>query len=528
MKTKAIPTAPTSSPINRREFLATAAAGVLIPAATGLWPGRAKAATPVRGGRLRLAVTGGAASNTLDPATSTDLFEFLSNWALRNSLVEIDADGVAQPELAESWELAADGTTWTFKLRQGVEFHSGKSLTSDDVVWSINHHRGEDSTSAIKDVLGQIADVKADGPNAVVIALTSANVDFPYILSDPHITIAPSGTKGPDWDKGVGTGGYILEQWDPGVRFVAKRNPNYWKADRAHFDSVELINILDVAARTNALLSGNVDVSVSPDNKVLERLKALQKFEVIELASNGHVTMPMLTNTPPFTDVNVRLALKYALDREKLVETVFLGHASIGNDSPINGTYRYFASDLPQRHYDPDKAKFYLNKAGLTSLKVDLSAANTAFDGAVDAAVLFSEQAAKAGIEINPVREPDDGYWDNVWMKKPFCISSWSGRSTVDWMLSIAYAKDAPWNEAYWSNDRFNTLLVGARSERDEKVRAEMYREMQLLIMDDGGSIVPVFTNYTIAASSKLQHGKVASNWDLDGCRLPERWWFQE
>jgi peptide/nickel transport system substrate-binding protein len=515
-----------SSSIDRRQFLATAAAGALIPAATSLLPSPVKADETVRGGALRVGMTGGATSNTLDPATSTDLFEFCSNWSLRNSLVEIDAEGVAQPELAESWDLSADAMTWTFTLRKGVEFHNGKTLTSEDVIASINHHRGDESVSAIKDTLDQIVDIEADGANVVVITLKTVNLDFPYVLSDPHITVAPVGTQGTGWNEGMGTGGYVLEEWDPGIRFAATRNPNYWKENRAHFDSVELINVLDVAARTNALISGDVDVSVSPDNKVFDRLAAMPEFRIVELPSSGHVTMPMLTNVAPFDKRDVRLALKYAIDREELVEKIFLGHASIGNDTPINSAYRFFASDVPQRPYDPEKAKFHLKKAGLSTLKVDLSAADTAFEGAVDAAVLFAEQARRSGIEINAIREPDDGYWDNVWMKRPFCFSSWSGRSTVDWMFSVAFAADAPWNESFWVNDRFNTLLVTARAERDDNLRAEMYREMQQIVSDDGGVIVPAFTNYTIAASTAMGHGEVANNWNLDGCRITERWWM--
>lgn len=517
-KNRTVSSAP---PIDRRQFLATAAAGALLPTAAALLPTAARADEATRGGTLRIGMTGGATSNTLDSATSTDLFEFCSNWSLRNSLVEIDADGIPQPELAESWDLSADSLTWTFKLRDGVEFHNGKTLTSDDVIASINHHRGEESTSAIKDTVAQIVDIRADGPGVVVIALQAINLDFPFVLSDPHITIAPAGTG---WDEGIGTGGYVIDEWNPGVRFAATRNPNYWKADRAHFDAIELINVLDVAARTNALVSGDVDVIVSPDIKVYDRLAA--EFPMVELPSSGHVTIPMLTNVAPFDDPDVRLALKYAIDREEFVDKIFLGHASIGNDNPINNAYRFFAADLPQRAYDPEKAKFHLNKAGLTELRVDLSAADTAFEGAIDGAVLFAEQARKAGIEINPIREPDDGYWDNVWMKKPFSFSSWSGRSTIDWMFSVAFAADAPWNESYWVNERFNTLLVAARSERDEALRAEMYREMQQIVSDDAGVIVPAFTNYMIAASPTLAHNKVANNWNLDGCRITERWWM--
>ena len=188
----------------------------------------------------------------------------------------------------------------------------------------------------------------------------------------------------------------------------------------------------------------------------------------------------MRTDTAPFDNNDVRLALKYALDREALLKTVLRGHGAVGNDHPISPANYYHASELPQRTYDPDKAKFHLKKAGLTSLSVDLSAADAAFAGAVDAAVLYREHAAVAGIEINVVREPNDGYWSNVWMNKPWGMCYWGGRPTEDWMFSTSYAAGASWNDSFWNHERFNKLLLLARAELDEThLRREMYVEMQ-------------------------------------------------
>jgi ABC-type transport system substrate-binding protein len=152
--------------------------------------------------------------------------------------------------------------------------------------------------------------------------------------------------------------------------------------------------------------------------------------------------------------------------------------------------------------------------------------ADAAFSGAVDTTLLWEEQAKAAGLNLNVVREPDDGCWDNVWLKKPFCASYWSGRPTRDWMFATAYAAEAAWNETHWKNPRFNELLVAARSETDDAKRAGMYAEMQQLVHDDGGLVNPVFNTYVDGHINTLAHGDVAANWPMDGQKIAERWWF--
>ncbi|MEI6537381.1 MAG: ABC transporter substrate-binding protein, partial [Verrucomicrobiaceae bacterium] len=176
--------------------------------------------------------------------------------------------------------------------------------------------------------------------------------------------------------------------------------------------------------------------------------------------------------------------------------------------------------------YDPDKAREYLKKAGLDSLKIDLRTSEAAFAGANDAAQLIQQQARKAGIEINLITEPADTYWDNVWMKQPAMMSYWGGRSTIDGLATIGYSADAQWNDTFWKNPRFNELLVAARSETDGSKRAAMYAEMQQILHDDGGQIVLMFNNYVTAHSKKVAHGKLNSNLDHDGTFMWRRWWF--
>jgi len=514
--------------LDRREFMQGAvAAGLTIAGATSIGASAA-AAAPKRGGTVRVGLVGASTTASHDPATYTDIFTELGmTGGVHNNLAEIDANGNAVPELAESFESSLDAKTWTIRIRKGVEFHNAKSLTAEDAVASLNHHLGEESKSPAKPLFSDVESIEAVDDGTMVIKLTSGNADFPYVLADYHLPIMPSRDGKLDWADGIGAGGYVLKQVDWGVRMQLERNPNYWKGDtRSHFDAAELVAISDATARQTALMTGSVDVINRVDPLTVRLLERNPDIEIDNVTGNQHFSIPMDTTVAPFDNVDVRLALKHAIDREGLVQKVLNGFGTPANDHPIGPGQRYFSKDLEQRAFDLDKAKFHLKKAGLDSLNVDLSAAETAFSGAVNTALLYKDSAKAAGININVIREPNDGYWSNVWLKKPWCTSFWGGRPTADWMFTLAYAAGGAWNETHWSNERFMTLLLEARAELDQTRRADMYGEMQAIVRDDGGAVIPMYANYVDAHTKKLAHGKLASNFELDGWKILDRWWF--
>jgi len=513
---------------NRREVIVGATSLVDLAGAALLGPSSALASQPKTGGTLRVGLGHGSISDSLDPATWNNYFMQAAGFARCNCLTEIAPDGTLVPELAESWESPDGGKTWVFKLRSGVEFHNGKTFDASDVIATINHHRKEESKSAAKPSVTQIEELKLINPSTIAFMLKSTNADFPFVLADFHLVILPSVDGSLDWQSGVGTGGYELVDTNPGVSASFIRNAKYWKPNSAYFDALKLLTIADSAARTNALMTGEIDVMDKVDLKTANLLERRNGIRIIETLGTQHFSFAMSTNKEPFTDNNVRLALKYAIDRQALVDTILYGHGVVGNDHPINRSYRFFNADLEQHAYDPERAKYHLKKSGLSSLTVSLSAADAAFSGAVDAAVLYQEKAAKAGITIDVVKEPDDGYWANVWMKKSFSAVFWGGRPTEDWVFSTTYAAGAPWNDTFWENSRFNELLVGARSELNDEKRRQMYGEMQELLRNDGGALIPMFANYVSAAVDRVKlPEQTASNWYLDGFRFSERWWFE-
>ena len=483
-------------------------------------------AQPKKGGRLIFGLAGASTTDSLDPGLAEDDFMMLLSQSLRGNLVEVDASGNPVPELAESWEASPDAKVWTFKLRSGVQFHNGKPFTADDVVATLDYHRKDGSKSLSKSIVSQIDEIVAVDATTVRVVLKGGNADFPTLMSDYHLSILPRGADGQvDWRSGNGTGGYVLKEYNPGVRALVVRNPAYWRSDRAHVEEAELIAISDPVARQNALLTGKVNVINRVEIKTLSLLQRSNKIRVEEVAGLNHATMPMIANVSPFQDNNVRLALKHAVDRDQWVKTLLRGHGSVGNDHPIGKQQKYFNSELPQHQYDPDKARFYLKQAGLDSVNINISAADAAFSGAVDAAVLFQESARKSGINLNVVRESNDGYWINVWSKKPMCMCYWTGRPTPDWIFSQIYATGASWGDTQWNNERFDKLMLMARSELDETRRTQIYWEMQQQLRDEGSTIVPMFMNHIMGLSTNVVTTKpLAGNMALDGMRAIERW----
>src|SRR5690606_29315647 len=181
-----------------------------------------------------------------------------------------------------------------------------------------------------KGIVDAIEEVRTDGKDRVVFVLKGGNADFAYLLDDYHLAMMP--TKDGKADaSGIGTGAYILDRLEYGVTAVVRKNPNYWKKWRGWFDTVEFLAIQDVTARTNALSTGEIHAMDRCDLKTTHLLERNPNLEIASITGTQHYTVPMLVNTPPFDNVDVRLALKYAVDREKLVETILRGYGAVAN-----------------------------------------------------------------------------------------------------------------------------------------------------------------------------------------------------
>ncbi|MFN4099320.1 MAG: ABC transporter substrate-binding protein [Pararhodobacter sp.] len=488
--------------LDRRSFMGRAAAlGVTSAAATGLLTKAAHAQTPRKGGRLVMGMQGGESTNSIDPAEALSQVPQVYGYCAGETLVNISPEGELMPKIAEEWEASEDAQTWRFKIRSGVEFHNGQTMTAEDVAQTLRRHSDEASQSGALGIMRGLSSISVDG-DTLVLETETPNADLPYLLADYHLLIQPNGGYD-DPASGIMTGPYKWVTNEPGVRHVLEKFENHWDDSVGHFDSIEILVINDATARNSALQSGQVQLINRVEPRVAGLLARAPNVSVHSTAGRGHYVFIMHCDTPPFDNADLRMALKLAINRQDMLDRILRGYGTIGNDMPINASYPLFDDTIPQREYDPEQARMYYERSGHSGA-IDLRTSEVAFPGAVDAAQLFQESAAAAGIQINIIREPGDGYWSETWNVQPFCASYWGGRPVQDQMYSTAYLSSADWNDTRFFNEQFDALLIEARGELDLERRQALYSEMGQMVRDEGGLILPMFNDFIDAHNDQI------------------------
>lgn len=524
MKLKAAEIAARAGRISRRDFVQLGlAAGIAAPAALSLFSNAAKSA-PKKGGNFRIGMEGGSASDSLDPRTYADSVMIASSLACMNGLIEFDAAGNPTGELLESWEVKPGAAEWIFNVRKGIKFSNGKTLDAEDIIYSIAIHRG-DTKSPAKGILAPITEIKALSPNQISIKLEAGNADFPALLGDYHLVVVPKDFT--DWQKPIGTGAYTLESFEPGVRLVFKNRGDYWKPERANFDQVEIRNIQDVAARTSALQSGEVDACNRLDARTVKLLMKDDKLNIVRTKGTGNrFCFVSRVTEKPFDNKDLRLALKWGIDREKIIESVYDGFAVPGNDHTLDALNPYYNAKMPQRVYDPDKAAFHFKKSGLGDAAIELQVSEGAWGSAVDCAQLYQESLKKANINLTVNKVSADGYWDNVWLKAPFCAVYWGRRPTADQVFTQVYGMKSDWNDSNWRVPEFDKLVEAARIELNETERKALYDRCQEMIAEDGGMVCFAITDYLDGYAKNVQGAAPHGRYDMNDNRMSEKGWF--
>ena len=291
-----------------------------------------------------------------------------------------------------------------------------------------------------------------------------------------------------------GTGPFMLKEHVEGERIVMVRNPDYWRKGYPYLDEVIFFYIPDPDTRAEALKSGAVDVINNLEVSSVPDIEAHPETRVSESASASYLNLAMDNTVEPFDNVLVRKALQAATDRAAILQAAQFGKGGIAYDHPIPPSDDHFwkGSQEAVPTYDVERAKALLAEAGYPD-GLDLTLYTSTSGGTmVEMAVAFKESAAPAGIRVSIQREPEEHFWSDVWLVKPFTTVWWDGW-TPDEALSVVYKSDAKWNESRYSNPRVDELIIRARSQFDLTGRKESYEEIQRILIDEVPRIVVVF-----------------------------------
>jgi peptide/nickel transport system substrate-binding protein len=505
--------------MTRRDALRKAAAGGAALSASGLLAacgssgtsssGASSTGTPApaqqklkAGGVLRIGATGGGAKDTIDAHQPTTDPDIMRQWNLYESLAVRSPD-VSKLDMliAESIEpVGSKPDAWTVRLKDGIEFHNGKTVGADDVIFSLQRITDPKDPKVGNSSISYIdrKNLKKIDERTVRIPLNLTNAAFPDDLGQYFNAIVPT-----DYDpkKPVGTGPFKYQSFSPGERSVFVKNPNYWQPGRPYADQLVIIDFPDDTARTNALLGGQVEAINNLPAAQLAAVQGNPNLRVLSSPTGAWQPFTMRIDAAPFNDVKVRQAFRLMVDRKQMVQQVLSGQGSVANDLYARYDPMY-ASDLPQRNQDLEQAKSLLQSAGKAGMTVEL-VTSPVFNGIVEAAQVFAEQAKGAGVNVK-VRKVDTGtfYGDN-YLKWPFAQDFWASRV---YLAQVAQGDlpNSPFNETHWGKGKFESLINEARGTVDEAKRKEILHQAQQMQYDQGGYIIPYFSNIIDAYSSKV------------------------
>ena len=479
--------------------------------------------SPKAGGTLRVGMT--SPTVALDPTTMYDGGSIAIVQLVGEYLMNVNLDLTLQPVLAVSWSPDPTAKIWTFNLRKGVTFQNGKAFGADDVIATfkilLNPKTYSAALSSFQGILTEAGLEKVDD-STVRFNLQQPFVDFPYLVASPNYdcVILPSDFKPGTWQKTpVGTGPFMLTNYQAKVSATLKKNPNYWLKGQPYLDGVQVTFNDDITSQGLGLQAGSIDMMFATPVQGSEALFSDPNVTILSAPTPQYREMHMRVDTKPFTDKRVRQAIAYTLDRPALVKALFADKAIVGNDNVFYPGYPLAPKDIPQRTQDIARAKQLLAAAGYPN-GVSVSLMVEEYQEIPHYATLVQAMAKQAGITVNTHLVTQTYYYgsgnNQPWLKVPMGITDWALRAVPEQFFMPAFTSTGAWNSAHFKNPEFDALATQYNTTLDEATRRNVAKQMALLLLDETPAIVAYWFN-TNQAVRKNVHGVIidAAQFDL-------------
>lgn len=518
--------------LGRRQFLrgiaatgVVAGAGGLLAACGGSSSGSTQqvsqlSQTPRRGGNLELGLTGGSSSDTVDPHKSLTYLDTSRLQSLYQPLAQLNAQAQVEYVLAESITAHQGSLSdWIIRLRPGVTFHDGKDFTADDVIFTFQRVFSNDFTG--KFGLGPIdmKNTKALDKLTVLVKMTKPFASFPDQLAAfwYNLYIAPANFNPA---KPVGTGAFVFQSFTPGQRSVFTRNKNYWKSGLPYVDTLTLIDFSDNTTLQDALATGVIHGAGALDGPQIASLATTSGIKTVVSHSGEIIPFTMRVDQPPFSDVNVRQALRLLVDRPQLIDSALDSYGVVANDvfSPYDPGFDH--SLVRPAQGDIQQAKFLLKKAGQEGLTVTLTTSAVA-TGTIAMATVLAAQAKAAGVTIKLNNVPPGVFFGPNYLKWEFAQDYYNYYPYLS-QVAESMLSGSPFNETHTGNPQYTSLYDQANATANGSLRKEILHEMQSFDFHQGGYIIPAFIDTLDAYSDKItgysaaKVGQPLSNFDFE------------